>query len=305
MSAPTPPARPGAGAFAHDGLLWRRLAKLGAAHGPRWFVERSPSVIGLCVALFLPATRRTVRDNLRRIRGPVGRLREAREVAATFTSYAGCLTEVLAVGSKNGGRTELDLVGREHLDRALALGKGVVMVTAHTAGWELVGPVFKRHRGVDIVMVMEPERDAGARELSDAARREAGLQVAHVGHDPLASLPLLHKLRDGGVVALQIDRTPAGMRSMPVRVFGEPGAIPEGPLRLAQLSGAPIVPVFAARLGRLRYAAEIFPPLLVPRRPERELLEASAQELADAMASFVRRHPTQWFDFRRPPATSA
>jgi KDO2-lipid IV(A) lauroyltransferase len=288
---------PGPPGLAHDGLLWRRFARFGAAHGPPWFVEHSPRVIGVCAALLLPKSRRAVRDNLRRVRGPVGRLREARDVAETFSTYAGCLSEVLSNGSKNARTPELALLGKGHMEEALADDKGVILVTAHTAGWEVALPLLRAHKGLGVVMVMEPERDAGARELSDRARRDGGTEVAHVAGDPLASLPLLRRLREGGAVALQIDRVPPGMRGVKVRMFGDEGEIPEGPLRLAQLSGAPIVPIFCAREGYRRYRAEMFEPVRVPRRASAGAFEALAQRLADAMSGFVLRAPTQWLDF--------
>ena len=285
------------GRFAHDGMLWRRLARLGAAHGPSWFVEYSPPLIGLCAALALPRSRRQVSANLRRIRGSVGKLREMQDVAETFASYAGCIAEVLSNGSKNADLPDLEVTGRPHMERALEKGKGVIVVTAHTAGWEIVGPVFRKHRGLDVVMVMEAERDGRARDLQDDLRRGTGLEVAHVGSDPFASLPFLRRLRDGAAIAIQIDRVPDGMRGIPVRMFGGPHEVPEGPLRLAQLSGAPIVPIFCARLGYRSYFAEVFEAVHVPRRPEPEQLETGAQKMADAMSDFVVRHPTQWFNF--------
>jgi KDO2-lipid IV(A) lauroyltransferase len=257
-------------------------------------VEHSPGVIGLCAALALPSSRRASLENLRRIRGRVGPVREAVDVARTFSSYAGCLAEALSNGSKNAALPDLEISGRPFMEAALAEKKGVIVVTAHTAGWEIVGPVFKKHRGLDVVMVMEAERDNRARELHDAARRNAGLEVVHVGADPFASLPILRRLREGAAVALQIDRVPEGMRGVPVTLFGQPSEIPEGPLRLAQVSGAPIVPVFCARLGYRSYFAEMYETVHVPRRPEAGVLEATAQRLADAMGDFVARHPTQW-----------
>jgi KDO2-lipid IV(A) lauroyltransferase len=224
-------------------------------------------------------------------------VREARDVAETFTSYAGCIAEVLSAGSKNAELPDLEVTGRPHMEGAIKEGKGVIVVTAHTAGWELVGPVFRKHRGMDVVMVMEAERDGAARDLQDRARRATGLEVAHVGSDPFASLPFLHRLRDKAALAIQIDRVPAGMRGIPVKMFGETREIPEGPLRLAQLSGAPIVPIFCARLGHRSYFAEVFEATHLPRRPSQELLDATAQRMADAMSAFVRRYPTQWFNF--------
>jgi KDO2-lipid IV(A) lauroyltransferase len=170
-------------------------------------------------------------------------------------------------------------------------------VTAHTAGWDAVGPVLGGFYDLELVLVMRAEADRDARELHDSARRSGGLCIAHVGDDPLASLPLLAKLRKGSVVAMQIDRAPPGMRVRRVRLFGREGGMPEGPIRLAQLSGAPILPVFCARLGPRSYVAEASPPLFVARRADEGRIDVVAQELADLLTRFVRRHPTQWFHF--------
>jgi phosphatidylinositol dimannoside acyltransferase len=292
-----PAHEPSGKEFSYDGLFWRRLARFGAAHGPDWWVKYSPPAIGALAAMALPAKRRAVQDNLRRIRGPVNVLKDAAQVTRTFATYAGCFAEGLTNGSKNAAIPDVAVNGRPNMEAAIAEGKGVIVVTAHTAGWENAGAVLRFHKGLDVVMVMEAERDGAARALHDDVRRSSGLSVAHVGRDPFSSLPLLHRLRDGACIALQIDRMPAGMRGVPVRIFDEPGEIPEGPLRLSQVSGAPIVPTFSARLGYRRYFTKMYPAVHIARRPTDDELRAAAQMLADAMQQFVREHPTQWFHF--------
>jgi lauroyl/myristoyl acyltransferase len=283
--------------FAHNSLFWRRLARLGAAHFPAWWMRYSPPAFGVAAALAVPTARRAVAANLRRIRGPVPPLRDATEIAETFITYANCLSEVLAYGSKNAELPELVRRGGESMTLALAEKKGVVMITAHTAGWDVAGPLFGKDHRVNLVMVMEPEPNEAARQLHDEARRASGVEFVHVGSDPFASLPLLQRLRKGAVVATQIDRVPRTMRSRAVRLFGAPARVPEGPLRLAQVSGAPIVPMFCARLGFRRYLADVGTPIRVPRHASEETLDAVAQQMADSMTSFLRRHPTQWFHF--------
>jgi KDO2-lipid IV(A) lauroyltransferase len=184
---------------------------------------------------------------------------------------------------------------------AAALGRGVILVTAHTAGWELTGPGLARDAGLEVLLVMEAERSHRAMDLQDGARRAAGLGVVHVGEDPLSSLALLRHLRKGGAVALQVDRVPAGMRARAVRLLGGTGMIPEGPLRLAELTGAPIVPVFSARLGFRRYLVDASPAIRLPRRAAEDVRAAAAQRIADALTRFLRAHPTQWLDFGSPP----
>ena len=82
-------------------------------------------------------------------------------------------------------------------------------------------------------------------------------------------------------------------------MFGERARIPEGPLRLAAMTGAPIVPVFVARTGHRRYEVrrERAHPARA-RRPTGDAFDAAAQELAARLEQFVRAHPTQWFHFR-------
>jgi len=122
--------------------------------------------------------------------------------------------------------------------------------------------------------------------------------VLHVGDDPLASLPLLHKLKAGGAVALQLDRAAPGMRTRKVRLMEQDGEMPEGPLRLAQVSGAPLLPVFCARIGHREYLIEAHPAIHVDRHASDSDLDAIAQSLADRVGAFLRAHPTQWFHFR-------
>jgi phosphatidylinositol dimannoside acyltransferase len=256
----------------------------------------SPPFFGLAAAALLPSARRAISASLRRTRGSAGPVRDAIDVARTFATYAGALAEGLASGSKNAQTPRATVHGERHLE-GLRRGVGAVVVTAHTAGWEIVGPMLSSDTGAPIMLAMQAERDERARALHDESRRARGLQVAHVGGDPLASLPLLRHVRGGGVAALQLDRIPPGMRAREVRLFGAPGKIPEGPLRIAQLAGVPILPIFCARLGFNAYEIEISAPVDVPRRASPAELDSAAQTIADAMTRFLRAHPTQWLTF--------
>lgn len=280
-----------------DGSSWRRLAQWGA-RGPEWFVRLAPPVIGLVACAIAGERRRAIADNLRRVRGRRGRVREAVEVAQTFVTYASCLTEVLGGVAAREPASGAIVRGELHLEDALALGRGVVMVTAHTAGWEVVGPLLARDRRVQVMIVEAAEHDAAASDIQDNARRTLGLRVVHVGDDPLSALPLVRHLREGGAVALQVDRAPRSARAHEVTMFGKPAWIPEGPLRLAALTGAPIVPVFVARIGHRRYEVVVSAAVRLERAASSATFDAAAQELAARLEQFVRAHPTQWFHFR-------
>ena len=113
--------------------------------------------------------------------------------------------------------------------------------------------------------------------------------------DPLASLPLLRHLREGGIVGIQLDRTGRGMRAHEVELLGQRALIPAGPIRLAQISGAPVMPVFCARVGYRKYVVEAFETVQVDRHASDDERARAAQVLADCLSSFLQRHPTQWF----------
>lgn len=286
----------------HDSALWRRAFRAGVVYGPEPFVRLAPLGFGLFFGAALGAARERVLANLRRALGPRPRHVELTDAARVFMNFACSMTDAFAVAE---GRRHLLLAERkhdEHFTRALAEGRGVIAATAHTGGWQVAGAIVKKHHPeADIIIVMHRERDARAQRVQDQARDRAGMRVLHVGGDPLDALPVLGHLRKGGVVAMQIDRVPGGMRGRRVKLFGEPWSIPEGTLMLSALSGAPIVPSFARRLGYLSYDIYTHPAIRLPRKPKDGDLDTAAQALADALAQFVRENPTQWFDFGMEP----
>lgn len=289
---------PAASALGLEGELWRRLARWGSSRGPEWFVRAAPPVLGVLACAVAQEQRRFVGKNLRRVRGRRGMLRDAADVARVFAGYAACLADVLGTGAANRAPLHAVIHGERNLFDAMADRRGVLFATAHTAGWETVGPLLSRDHGLRVMIAEQSERDPRASAIQDEARRAQGLLIVHVGDDPLSALPLARHLRDGGVVALQIDRAPPTVRSRAVTMFGEPARVPEGPLRLAAFTGAPIVPVFPARTGHRSYLVELRPPLRLPRAARDADIDAAAQALATALERFVRAHPTQWFHFR-------
>jgi KDO2-lipid IV(A) lauroyltransferase len=187
--------------------------------------------------------------------------------------------------------------GVEHYHAARAVGRGVIIATAHTAGWDVAGPVLSGIHPGEVVVAMQRERDPQARAIQDSARKRAGVKVVHIGESPFDALPLLRYLQNRAVVAMQIDRVPPGMRHRTVHLFGGDWPAPEGPLTLAALSGSPILPVFTRRVGFMQYEAIVSPAICLPRRPSRERLDEAAQQMMNAMQAVVQAYPTQWFHF--------
>lgn len=281
----------------HDSLFWRRAVDLGVVYGPEPWVRYSPAFFGLLFGAALPRHRRAVLRNLRLALGSRPRTVELRDAAAVFANFAACMAEGLALSSRPGAKLDGAVIGDEPFLEAVAAGRGVIVATAHTGGWEISGLLLKSLHEADVIVVMQRERDERAQALHDDARHGAGVRVIRLGGDPLEALPLLAHLRKGGVVAMQVDRLPKGMRGRESRLFGKPWWVPEGPLALAAVSGAPIVPAFTRRLGFMRY--EVLPQaqIRVPRRPTQVELDQAAGRLTADIERFVTANPTQWFHF--------
>src|SRR5262249_51472384 len=153
------------------------------------------------------------------VRGPRAPLLELADVAAVFTTYASCMTEALLLSSGRGYKLTPRSRGVEHYHASAARGRGVIIAAAHTAGWEVAGPVVAGVHPGDVVVVMQRERDDQARAIQDEARSRSGVKVVHIGDSAFDALTLLGHLRRRAVVAMQIDRVPPGVRGRDVRFF--------------------------------------------------------------------------------------
>ncbi|MFI5297889.1 MAG: lysophospholipid acyltransferase family protein [Polyangiales bacterium] len=283
--------------------LARRAVNFGATQMPLWWLRWSPGPIGALVGFFSGAARRQVRNNQRLIHGRRSSLVELRDVVATMAGYGHALAEGLAIAGDRSVAWRFTHEDAEHFVRATENGRGAVFVTAHVGSWDVAGSMLAR-RGLKLGMVMAAERNADARAIHDEARTRRGIEIFHVGTDPLAALPLLRHLRSGGIVAMQIDRVPAGMRSRACDFFGARWEIPLGPFQLARLAGVPIIPLFTARTGDLAHLIHVDRPIELPRRASDGELGAAMQLATAGMEAFIRRFPTQWFHFAPHPIAS-
>jgi KDO2-lipid IV(A) lauroyltransferase len=276
---------------------FRRWAFLGARHGPRAFVRLSPPLIGLIFGLALPAARRRVLSNLRRIFGRRDELTEAWDVARTFAQFAACLGESLGAGRDEGQRARYRVRGAERFRELREHGKGLIIATAHVGPWDAAARALGTSRQERVMLVMGGEPDARAETFHDLVRASGGLEVVRVGNHPLDALPLLTWLSEGNVAAIQVDRAPRGMDTLRGKLFGADFAVPRGLFTLSSLLGVPVLPVFASREGFFDYRVDVGFPVVVPPGASAEEYEQAAGFVLRQMETFLRAHPTQWFHF--------
>ena len=148
--------------------------------------------------------------------------------------------------------------------------------------------------GLDWEVVSKAARFAGRAGQLMELPAPPGVR-AHVGGHPTDALKLLPHLRRGGVVAVQLDRSAGSGTPVQVPLGGEPFGVPAGPFRLAQLTGAAVVPVFTRRVGYFRHEVDVSAPIFVAAGAAG--VTAAAEHAARAMERFLAANPTQWFHF--------
>jgi KDO2-lipid IV(A) lauroyltransferase len=202
---------------------------------------------------------------------------------------------------RNAGRAVEDLLkdvesveGRDHYDRARALKKGAIVVTAHLGSFETaVASLRVRERHIHVVF----RRDEVAQfeRLRSAQRARLGVieQPIEDGFD--VWLRLREALARDEVVLMQADRVLPGQRGVRTRFCHGHIMMPVGPVKLALTTGAPIIPVFAIRSapGLVRLFTE--PAILVDPGSDHEGgMHPAMHALARVIESYVSRYPDQW-----------
>jgi Kdo2-lipid IVA lauroyltransferase/acyltransferase len=214
----------------------------------------------LGAVLRLVATRfvRTARRNLELVFPELDHEARERLLDRHFASLGIALLEIpLAWWSTPERIARLtDIQGREHLEAARALGRGVILLTAHFTTMEMAGRVLASVTPVGFLY-----RPTSNEVLAWALRR---FRSAHGGH-PIARDDIrafIGALRNRECVWYAPDQSYRKKGAEMVRLFGVPAATNTLTPRLARMTGAPVLPYFLQRLpGKEGYRAVIHPPL--------------------------------------------
>ncbi len=179
--------------------------------------------------------------------------------------------------------------GEEHLLAALARGNGLLLVSAHLGGWEVATALPRAFVPVPTTAIVTDDWIAWA---VDGARARVGLGRLY-DSEPVARASRI--LREGGALLVLGDYAKSSMRTHPVRLLDAIAELPAGPVALARLCGAPIVPFTVLPLGPRRWRVVAEPPLYPPPRPGgRKAERALLQQLADRWTEQLRAHPEHW-----------
>ena len=186
------------------------------------------------------------------------------------------------------GRLDGTMEGVEHLNDALAAGRGVVVALPHSGNWDMAGLWFVGHHGAFSTVVERLPSEALYQRFV-AYRGSLGFDIVPLTGAGSPTPRLLRRLRAGGVVCLLADRDLTGA-GMAVEFFGGAAQMPLGPARLAAATGATLL-VVGCWFTPDGWGIRFHPPVPVP---DRSAVMQATQTVADCFTTDIAAHPQDW-----------
>jgi KDO2-lipid IV(A) lauroyltransferase len=240
---------------------------------------------------------RQLRANMRVVTG--GALSEAELTELTsraLRSYARYWQEAFRLPTLGTQRivAGTEIVGLEHLEKARAGGRPVIMALPHSGNWDAAGVWFIDWLNGPFMTVAERLKPESLYERFVAYRESLGFRVVPLTGGPRPSSEVLREwLGDGGAACLLVDRN-LGTGGVPVSFFGRPATMPGGAALLAGQTGAVIIPTvcsFTERGWRLTFA----PGVVVDGAGRlKDRVGGAMQTVADAFATAIADRPEDW-----------
>lgn len=284
----------------------RRLAARGAGLAAAAVARRIPeeralalgAALGRLLWVVLPR-RRLVRRHLRIAFPDWSRERIEDAGRACFEELGRSLAEWsrLVELAPEELRERVEFRGVEHLERARAGGRGVLLATAHYGNWELLPAAWRATApDVELAVVGRHFGEGGFQERIERRRLHGGGSLLRPD-----AREILRALRRGAAVGVLVDLYTSERRGgILVPFFGRRAWTTSGPAILSLRTGAPIVPVSIRRVEGARHLAELLPALEAPRTGDRA---RDVQELTARMSAvfeaLIRERPEPWLWLHR------
>jgi Kdo2-lipid IVA lauroyltransferase/acyltransferase len=237
-------------------------------------------------------------DNLRHAFPEWDEARLEATARAVYAHFGRMLFDILWLQWRS--REELlalvEVHGREHVEAAMATGRGVVMCAAHIGNWEVHGIAHGLLFGA-IDVVARPLDNLSLDARLCAFRTMGGNRVVYKRK---ALAQVLGAIRAGRGVALLLDQNVQAKDGIFVDFFGRPAATTTVAAALALKTGCALVPSHTELRPDGRYALVYEPPLVWASGGARDTdLASITQELARRTEAWVRATPQQWLWMHR------
>ncbi len=245
---------------------------------------------------FAPRARRASADYLRRV---LGRPPTVAERFHHILAFASTIHDRVYLLNGRFDLFDIEIVGREHIDAAMADGHGVLLMGAHLGSFEVMRALGRERTGRRISMLMYEDNARKINATLAAINPAAVEDIIPLGRME-SMLAAKERLEAGHLVGMLADR---GLGDDPRReldFLGAPARFPVGPFRVAAMLRRPVLFMTGLYLGGNRYRIH-FEPLAdfshVGREGRGAAIEAAQRAYVARLERHCRAAPFNWFNF--------
>ena len=190
-------------------------------------------------------------------------------------------------------RDLISIVGREHLDAALAKGSGVLILSAHLGNFFLVGSRIAID-GYAVSVLVNQRRESPLTRLLDKYRLQIQQKTIHARPRQEALKALRETLRRNEVAVIISDEYQRGA-GIEVPLFGRTVIARRGPATMALRTSAAIVPAYLIRQADGALTLVIEPELELDRSGKSgDQIRENVIRITEWLENKVRAYPDQW-----------
>jgi lauroyl/myristoyl acyltransferase len=282
-----------------------KLFKLASVITPRlpgWLIPVLAEFTGLAAFLIATKARKQATSNAAHLLGKdvvessAGRRRLRRTVIQMFQNNIRNYLDLFTLPyiSPEKILNSMDIEGIEHLEQALALGKGVILFSAHFGPFNYLAQWISI-KGYHMTIPVEYLKDERTLDLTLKLRNSQGVQFLPLGGSaPMRTI--IKTLRNNHIVLITADRAVEG-ESVEKLFFGEPARLPIGPVALSQRTGAALVGACGWYISRTRIKGKFVPLTLELTEDERKNTDTVMCALIKRLENYIQPHPEQWMVF--------
>jgi len=203
-------------------------------------------------------------------------------------------TLISATDKKQHLLDRIQVHGIEHLENALAHGKGVLALSAHLGNFTLIGLKMKAEGYPFHILVKDPRYPAVA-EAFHLLQAAQGGNFIYVEPWERALRQILSCLRKNEIVCILADEKKRKTGVL-VDFFGHPAPTATGPAVFALRTGAPLVPIFITRSTDGLQHIHIEPQLALNLNGNKTSdIPAVVNTYTKVIEQYIRLYPDQWF----------
>ena len=187
----------------------------------------------------------------------------------------------------------VEVVGREHLDRAVETGKGVLFFTGHFGSWEVFN-LLPQAFGFENMNILVRRLD---NPLIESFVDDFRTRFGSVTLDKTRSARTMFRvLERGELLGILADLNVQEREGTFVDFFGVPASTTTSIAKLALKTGANVLPAFAVwNEEKNKYVVHLEPPVEYRAGDvSDENVRQLTQEITNVVERYVRRYPEQW-----------